>query len=169
MTLLKGKLKWRRRKMNEEMNEKTELVLQLVSGVIKILIWIAVFVLIGVLYNKIDKLENKNINLELELREAEIYNELLEELYYQSDEIWELRVENAVLEEQLKMATKDGYYDAKFVETLMDDVETFTEYLIWYVKVNGNDVGFEEWLIKNDKPLYDRFMYYDDIYEKGKH
>ena len=47
----------------------------------------------------------------------------------------------------------------------MDDVETFTEYLISYVKLNGTDDGFEEWLIKNDKPLYDKMMYYDDIYE----
>lgn len=147
------------------MNEKTEKIFNLVLGV---LICMSVVVLIFVLYIRIDKLENKNINLELELREAEIYNELLEELYYQNDEIWELRVENAILEEQLKMATKDGYYDAKFVETLMDDVETFTEYLIEYVKLNGTDDGFEEWLIKNDKPLYDRFMYYDDIYEMRK-
>lgn len=147
------------------MTKKTEQVLNLVLGV---LTCIAVIVLIVVLYIRIDKLENKNINLEIELREAEIYNELLEELYYQSDEIWELRVENAVLEEQLKMATKDGYYDAKFVQTLMDDVETFTEYLIGYVKLNGTDNGFEEWLIKYDKPLYDKMMYYDDIYELRK-
>ena len=60
---------------------------------------------------------------------------------------------------------KEGYYDTEFVETLMDDVETFTEYLISYVKLNGTDDGFEEWLIKNDKPLYDKMMYYDDIYE----
>lgn len=152
--------------MNEKMTKKTEQVFNLVLGV---LTCIAVLVLIVVLYIKIGKLENKNINLEIELREAEIYIELLEELSYQNDEIWELRVEVAILEEQLKMATKDGYYDAKFVETLMDDVETFTEYLIEYVKLNGTDDGFEEWLIKNDKPLYDRFMYYDDIYEKGKH
>lgn len=144
------------------MNEKTEQVLNLVLGVLTCM---AVIVLIVVLYIRIDKLENKNVNLEIELREAEIYNELLEELYYQSDEIWELRVENAVLEEQLKMATNEGYYDAKFVETLMDDVETFTEYLIGYVKLNGTDDGFEEWLIKNDKLLYDKMVYYDDIYE----
>ena len=147
------------------MNEKTERVFNLVLGV---LMCMAVVVLIVVLYIKIGKLENKNVNLEIELREAEIYNELLEELYYQNDEIWELRVENAVLKEQLKIATKEGYYDAKFVETLMDDVETFTEYLIGYIKLNGTDVGFEEWLLKYDKPLYDKMMYYDDIYELRK-
>ena len=147
------------------MTKKTEQILNLVLGVLTCM---AVIVLIAVLYIRIDKLENKNVNLEIELREAEIYNELLEELYYQNDEIWELRVENAVLEEQLKMATKDGYYDAKFVETLMDDVETFTEYLIGYVKLNGTDDGFEEWLLKYDKPLYDKMNYYDDIYELRK-
>lgn len=158
------------------MNEKTEQVFNLVLGV---LICMAVIILIGVLYIRINKLENKNINLEIELREAELYTEFLDELYYQniefldelyyqSDEIWELRVEVAVLEEQLKIATNEGYYDAKFVETLMDDVETFTEYLIRYMKLNGTDDGFEEWLIKNDKPLYDKFNYYDDIYEVRK-
>lgn len=156
---------WKDKKGEKKMNEKTEQILNLVLGV---LICMAVVVLIVVLYIRIDKLENKNINLEIELRKDEIYNELLKELYYQNDEIWELRVEVAVLEEQLKMATKDGYYDAKFVETLMDDVETFTEYLIGYVKLNGTDDGFEEWLIKNDKPLYDKMMYYDDIYEGRK-
>ena len=155
------------------MNEKTEQVLNLVLGVLTCM---AVIVLIVVLYIRINKLENKNINLEIELREAELYSEFLDELYYQNiefldelyyqnDEIWELRVENAILEEQLKMATNEGYYDVKFVETLMDDVETFTEYLIGYVKLNGTDDGFEEWLIKNDKLLYDKMVYYDDIYE----
>lgn len=144
------------------MNEKTEQVFDLVLGVLTCM---AVIVLIVVLYIRIDKLENKNVNLELKLWEAELTIEFLDELYYQSDEIWELRVENAILEEQLKMATNEGYYDVKFVETLMDDVETFTEYLIGYVKLNGTDDGFEEWLIKNDKLLYDKMVYYDDIYE----
>lgn len=63
---------------------------------------------------------------------------------------------------------KDGYYDTQFVETLMDDVEIFTEYLIEYMKLNGTDNGFEEWLIENDKPLYDKMMYYNDMYESRK-
>lgn len=92
----------------------------------------------------------------------EDYIELIEEIY-------EGKINEAVLEERIYWLEKDNinYYDAEFVETLMDDVETFTEYLISYVKLNGTDNGFEAWLIKNDKPLYDKMMYYDDIYEEN--
>lgn len=61
---------------------------------------------------------------------------------------------------------KEGYYDTEFVETLVDDVEIFTEYLIDYMKLNGNDDGFEEWLIENDKPLYDRLLKIENAFSK---
>ncbi len=135
------------------MNEKTEKIFNLVLGV---LMCMAVVVLIVVLYIKIGKLENKNINLEIELREAELYTEFLDELYYQNDEIWELRVENAVLNEQLKNQPSNE----KHIEQILDDFELLIELQQHYYQENITSHIFWDWLQINYPALYERILSY---------
>ena len=150
---------------------KDKIELSLIFVITWFLILSVVFAVVIINRNKTIHSKNEQIkDLNREIGEYQAMESIWEDYIYLIVDIYEVKINEAVLEERVKWLENknSNYYDAKFVETLMDDVETFTEYLISYVKLNGTDNGFEEWLIKNDKPLYDKMMYYDDIYESRK-
>lgn len=151
---------------------KNKIDLSLIMAIVGLLILLALSTFAVISSNRTIHSKNEQIkDLNQEIGEYQAMESFWEDYIDLIEDIYEGKINEAVLEERVKWlenAKNINYYDTEFVETLMNDVETFTEYVISYVKLNGSDNGFEEWLIKNDKHLYDKMMYYDDIYESRK-
>ena len=106
------------------------------------------------------ELKNEIQELNREIGEYQAMDSFWEEYMDLLDEIYQGKINEAVLEERVYWLQYTKIYDEDYVQQMYDDFEEFFEVIIEYYEDTDQSMTLEEYTAQNYPALYDRIMGY---------
>ena len=110
--------------------------------------------------NTIIEQERKIQELNREIGEYQAMDSFWEEYMDLLDEIYQGKINEAVLEERVYWLQYTNIYDEDYVQQMYDDFEDFFEVIIEYYEDTDQSMTLEEYTAQNYPALYERILGY---------
>ena len=140
--------------------KKTEWIIPIMSAIAFIVFTVFVGVRVDQKNEIIDIQEQKIQELNREIGEYQAMDSFWEEYMDLLDEIYQGKINEAVLEERVYWLQYTKIYDEDYVQQMYDDFEEFFEVIIEYYEDTDQSMTLEEYTAQNYPALYERILGY---------
>ena len=140
--------------------KKMEWIIPIMSAIVFIVFTVFVGVRVDQKNEIIDIQEQKIQDLNREIGEYQAMDSFWEEYMDLLDEIYQGKINEAVLEERVYWLQYTNIYDEDYVQQMYDDFEDLLEVFIEYYETTNQEVSLDMYVAQNYPALYDRIMGY---------
>jgi len=102
------------------------------------------------------KLKDEIQELNREIGEYQVMDSFWEDYIDLLDEIYEGKINEAVLEERIYWLESNDVYEGDYVQQMYDTFEDLIEVMIEYYETTAQEVSLEAYVARNYPALYDR-------------